>query len=78
MAEQLDHPFNDILEAVDKLIAGNPNVDTYQKFTCENCKNRLTMEEPNTFYTAGICDKCGHTTDIKKNGCNFMALARLK
>lgn len=30
------------------------------------------MEEPNILYKAGTCDKCGHVTDIEKQGCNYM------
>ena len=37
----------------------------YQKFTCECCGQRLTMDVPNTFYRTGTCDKCGKTTTIK-------------
>jgi len=44
----------------------------YQKFTCESCGSRQTMEEENTFYLKGKCEACGHTTDIQKDGCNYM------
>ncbi len=74
--EQLDHPLEDILTEVNQILE-NDGVNVFQKFTCEACKNRLTIEEPNTFYTSGKCDACGHVTDIKKNGCNFMVIARL-
>lgn len=43
----------------------------FQKFTCENCGNRLTIEEANKFFTSGSCDKCGHVTQIEK--CGFLA-----
>jgi hypothetical protein len=46
----------------------------YQKFTCEACGNRLTIDVKNTFYTKGSCDQCGHITDITKTGCNFLAV----
>jgi len=42
----------------------------HQKFTCENCGNRLTIEEPNKFFAKGSCDKCGYVTEIKK--CGFI------
>jgi hypothetical protein len=65
-----NYPLNQILEEADKLLA-NPNVSVYQKFTCAGCGNRLTIEEPNTFYTSGKCDKCEAITDIKKGRLQF-------
>jgi hypothetical protein len=50
----------------------NDGWTVYQKFTCENCGQRLTIHEPNVFYAAGTCDKCNHVTDIAKNGCNYL------
>jgi hypothetical protein len=74
-----DYPFTQVLEEADKLIeSGNGLVKLYQKFTCESCKGRLTMEEPNTFYTSGKCDRCGSVTNIKKNGCNYLVVAEGK
>lgn len=46
----------------------------FQKFTCENCGNRLTIEEPNKFFEFGTCDKCGHTTKIEKCGFSIMTI----
>jgi hypothetical protein len=47
----------------------------FQKFTCEKCGQRLTMEMPNVFYRAGSCDKCGHITQIDK--CGFIVMVLL-
>jgi hypothetical protein len=71
-----NYPMDDILTEVNKVLE-NPNVNVFQKFTCAGCGNRLTIEEPNTFYTSGKCDACGHITDIKKDGCNFLVIAGL-
>ena len=71
-----DYPLSEIAEAVERL-AGK-GWECYQKFTCEKCGERLTMEPANTLYTSGKCDKCGHLTDIKKNGCNYLAVGRNK
>lgn len=30
------------------------------------------MDEPNVLYKSGSCDKCGHITDIEKQGCNYL------
>jgi hypothetical protein len=35
----------------------------------------LTVETPNKFFKQGTCDHCGRTTDIVKNGCNFLLIA---
>jgi hypothetical protein len=71
-----NYPMDDILTEVNKVLE-NPNVSVYQKFTCAGCGNRLTIEEPNTFYTSGKCDKCEAITDIKKDGYNFLVIAGL-
>jgi ribosomal protein L37AE/L43A len=50
----------------------------HQRFACEACGNdTLGIEEPNTFYEFGKCDKCGHTTNLKKTGCNYLLIAKL-
>lgn len=44
------------------------------KFTCENCKERVTLSEPNVLYESGECCVCGHTTEIKKGGYTLEVL----
>lgn len=34
----------------------------FQKFTCEHCGQRLTINVPNKIFREGTCDKCGKTT----------------
>ena len=63
-----------MFETASEFVAGGATV--YQKFTCTECDNRLTIEEANTFYTAATCDRCGKVTDIRKNGCNYMLILR--
>jgi hypothetical protein len=72
MRKSLDHPFDSVLRKAGKLIEEGATV--YQKFTCAGCGQRLGMDEPNTFHTKGSCDQCSTITDIKKQGCNFMAV----
>jgi len=67
-----DHPFEEIVKAVEAKI--KQGVDCFQKFTCENCGSRQTIDEPNVFYTEGICEECKHTTSMLKRGCNYMAI----
>ncbi len=76
MIKYNDYPLEEIGEAVEgHLAAGH---DVYQKFSCEECGNRLTMEESGIFYEQGKCDKCGHVTDLTKTGCNYMVIMRTK
>ncbi|HEY7417410.1 MAG TPA: hypothetical protein VH593_19660 [Ktedonobacteraceae bacterium] len=65
-----DFPLAECANMANKYIAGGAKV--YQKFTCEKCGARLTIDQPNTFYESADCDRCGAVTDIKKNGCNYM------
>ena len=65
-----DHPFKEVVAKAQVLIS--EGFYLYQKFTCSNCQNRLTIGKPNTFYKSGQCDKCGHITDIEAQGCNYI------
>jgi len=67
-----DHPIDECRKTLDEMLAINPMAKAFQKFTCNNCGDRLTIDVPNKFFSSGKCDKCGHITDIKKHGCNFM------
>lgn len=65
-----DYPINECIEVANKYIENGAKV--YQKFTCDKCGSRQTMDEPNTFFKTGRCEACGHVTDIEKRGCNYM------
>ena len=71
-----NHPFDDVVKTVQEQIAQGHLC--FQKFTCAGCGQRLTIDEPNLFYTSGSCDRCGHITDIKKTGCNMVLIMRSK
>ena len=67
-----DHPFDQVVDgAIEKMKDG---MTVFQKFTCSKCGQRLTMDVPNKFFVEGTCDKCGTITDIRKQGCNYMAM----
>jgi len=70
-----DFPFMDVYNKAKKL--ADTGAKVYQKFTCDGCGSRLTIEEPNVFHELGTCDKCPTVTDIKKKGCNFMYIMGL-
>jgi hypothetical protein len=72
-----DYPLEEIAAACKDLIE-NQGATIYQKFTCVNCGSRQTIDEPNTLFTSGICEKCKHETDIVEHGCNYMAHFQLK
>lgn len=68
------HPWNEVLEAADELI--KQGIDVYQQFNCAKCGAKQTMDHPNKFHITGICEECGHETDIVKDGMNYMVHAR--
>lgn len=65
-----DYPFDEIAAAVKE--HAHSGRYCYQKFSCAKCGNRLTMEQANVLYTKGTCDSCGHVTDIRAQGCNYI------
>jgi hypothetical protein len=46
----------------------------WQKFTCDNCFERITVDEPNKLFITGHCQLCGHVTDLQKMGCNYSVM----
>lgn len=70
-----DHDFRAVVASAAERIAAGATV--FQKFTCGNCGNRLTMDVPNTFFMRGTCDKCGHETDIEAQGHNYLLVQDL-
>jgi len=65
------HPFNEVAAEAHRAIKGGATI--HQQFNCAKCGTKQTMETPDHFYKLGICQECGHTTDIEKDGCNFLA-----
>lgn len=72
--KHVDFPFDDVVKKALMIIGDG--VQVHQKFTCAGCGQRLTMEEPNHFYTEGTCDQCPTITNIEKQGCNFLIHAK--
>jgi predicted RNA-binding Zn-ribbon protein involved in translation (DUF1610 family) len=72
--EVKDYPLDEIVAAVDAKLAEHPNWQFFQKFTCTGCGQRLTMDEPNTFFSTGNCDRCAAVTDIRARGCNYLVV----
>ena len=64
------HPWNDVVkQGVEYIEQG---FKLHQQFNCARCGAKQTMDTPNVFFEHGICEKCGHETDIKKDGHNYM------
>lgn len=66
------HPFDDVVKNATAKIADGWTV--YQQFNCAKCGAKQTMPDENRFYIAGRCEECDHVSDLRKDGCNFMAV----
>lgn len=66
-----DLPWKEGLDKADEAIARGATL--YQKFTCEKCGARQTVEKPNTFYQEGQCGECQHITNLMQKGFGYMA-----
>jgi hypothetical protein len=65
-----DYPFPEIAKSCREML--DRGLTFHQKFTCDGCGARQTIETPDTLFTKGICEECGHVTDIEKRGCNYL------
>lgn len=66
------HPFYQVVAEAGKL--ADQGFEVHEQFNCAKCGTKQTMDEANTFFTKGICEECGHVTDIEKDGCNFLLI----
>jgi hypothetical protein len=73
MSDQLDYPFDEVVDEAARLVMRGFTV--FQKFSCQQCRQRLTVDTPNSFHPTGSCEQCGALTDIKARGCNFLLVA---
>jgi hypothetical protein len=64
------YPFDEVAKNAESKIADGWTV--HQQFNCVGCGAKQTMEDENVFHAKGRCEECGHVTDIRKDGCNFM------
>ena len=64
-----DFPFEKMARQAERLVKDGFTV--YQKFSCNGCGERLTMDVPNKFFQEGTCDKCDTVTNIERKGCNY-------
>lgn len=71
-----DFPFGEVVTKAQAL--SDAGHEVFQKFTCDGCGARLTMDEPGKFFETGTCDKCETVTNIKRKGCNFLLHMRMR
>jgi hypothetical protein len=65
------HPFDEV--AANAYRKTQEGWTIYQQWNCAHCGVKQTMSTSNKFFTSGKCEECGKITDIRKDGCNFMA-----
>jgi hypothetical protein len=67
-----NYPIEECARGVADLLDRRPGSAFFQKWTCGGCGRRITGNTPNKLFTEGHCEECGHITDLKKTGCNYM------
>lgn len=65
-----DAPIRDCAAAVKILIAADPSIRVFQKYTCSGCGSRQMMTQANKFFAHGSCGQCRHVTFITH--CNYL------
>lgn len=59
----------ELVKRANKAIADhNCHVDVLFKFTCPECGERCTLQEPNVLYENGECCSCGAVSPIQYGG----------
>jgi len=74
-----DHPIEQCARTIrEKFASGDWPEDTvfYQKWTCEKCGERVVGNNANQLHTHGHHEECGHVTDLRLRGCNYMVYFR--
>jgi len=66
------HPFDEVAKTAFEQMQKGATI--FQQFNCAKCGTKQTMAEKNRFFTRGICEECGHETDIRHDGCNVMVM----
>ena len=67
-----DHPFKEVADTAHRKILDGWTI--FQKFTCQGCGARITIDIPNSFFAIGHCQECGHFSDLLIHGCNYLAV----
>ena len=67
------HPWDDCVKALQDRIK-DPGTHFLQQFNCAGCGAKQTMDDLDVLYETGTCQECGHLTNIKQNGMNYMLM----
>jgi hypothetical protein len=67
-----DYPITACIETVKPFVEAGCHF--HQKWTCIHCDTRQTMAERDQFYATGQCEECGHITDLRDRGCNYLLI----
>jgi hypothetical protein len=70
MPKYKDYPIDECARVAAQYIKEGARV--YQKWTCDGCGDRVTANQPNHWTELGHHEDCGHITNIKAKGCNYM------
>lgn len=70
------YPFLEICNTCELLV--RKGICFFQQFKCEACDAKQTMAEENHLYMNGVCEECGHKTNLVKSGCNYLAIATIQ
>jgi transposase-like protein len=70
-----DYPIDEVVAQVDQRIEQAGGF-AYQKWTCQHCGSRQTMETKNVFHRSGRCEECDGITVIAK--CNYIFIMGLR
>jgi len=66
-----NYPIETCARTIEGILRQHPGSAIYQKWTCDGCGRRITGNTPNKLFEFGHCEDCGHTTDLKRTGCNY-------
>jgi hypothetical protein len=48
--------------------------EKHDRFRDARPRKRVTSNKPNVFFQQATCDDCGHTTDPRITGCNYVVM----
>ena len=67
------HPWDECVDALmDKI--HTPGTHFLQQFNCAGCGAKQTIDDLDVLYETGKCEECGHITNIKQDGMNYMLM----
>ena len=84
MTKYHDYPIEECAAALEQILHDEPQTTFFQKWTCGKCGERVVGSNANKLFTEGLHDEkddgspCGHVTDIRKTGCNYMLVRAFK